>query len=648
MNMNDNYTDQLLKRYNVNKNTITDARQYSDYLLDEYNSEGKLSRTPVFQKALYLYEKFGFDEYIAENFAKFLTCMSVEQTGNDLSCLETAYILSERIYMEYPRNITITETYSECLSNYVSEIIVRDENVKPYIQLCKKEEQLFLNNKDNEHIAENFISILWQMSCFQDEEHCLKYYEFVRYISEKFPENELINDELMYIEENIRKYKELNRKRQQLSDAKQRYKCNRSLFAEYMDAINEVLLSSRDSQERETLKSIATQLFREFGHIPEARGKYVESLSYYARGKDWEILSAHIKKIYNDTPTVYIAESFAQALSDFCNVQTLSKNNSIPFDNLTEAINLLKQLHVSFADNEIIAECLVEGLESLFFKQGRIDAAVTLDEIYRIVAKYPDNDEVFEIYSDACDNYTDIYNSDYKSVLATLQQIRNECSDTLNNDDDDEYSDCDDSDDDETENSIYMKSTHERSHELIAVIDTETTWQDDVMSIGIVIAKAQSLEPIGFRYYLITPECSLGGMYASRLIFGKIKPSLIQSRNVIMEQLIHFLNSYNVDHIYAYNASYDRNHLPELSKFEWYDIMRIAAYKQYNKAIPDNAECFGTGKLKKNYGVQPIMQMLTGDKKYAETHNALLDAMDELKIMRLLGHKTDIYEEARI
>ena len=41
-------------------------------------------------------------------------------------------------------------------------------------------------------------------------------------------------------------------------------------------------------------------------------------------------------------------------------------------------------------------------------------------------------------------------------------------------------------------------------------------------------------------------------------------------------------------------------------------------------------------------GVEPILRMLC-QHTYRETHNALYDAMDELEIMRLLGHAIDCY-----
>ena len=64
--------------------------------------------------------------------------------------------------------------------------------------------------------------------------------------------------------------------------------------------------------------------------------------------------------------------------------------------------------------------------------------------------------------------------------------------------------------------------------------------------------------------------------------------------------------------------------------------------------IPDSAECCATGKLKRNYGVEPIMRLLTGSSNYYEVHNALCDAADELKIMKLLGHDLNTYTGARI
>jgi hypothetical protein len=40
--------------------------------------------------------------------------------------------------------------------------------------------------------------------------------------------------------------------------------------------------------------------------------------------------------------------------------------------------------------------------------------------------------------------------------------------------------------------------------------------------------------------------------------------------------------------------------------------------------------------------------MLTDDGRYCEVHNAIEDAVDELRIVELLGHPLEVYECARI
>ena len=123
----------------------------------------------------------------------------------------------------------------------------------------------------------------------------------------------------------------------------------------------------------------------------------------------------------------------------------------------------------------------------------------------------------------------------------------------------------------------------------------------------------------------------------------KSKTTIICRRENAIFEIIEALNKYKVKEIFAYNASFDRMHLHELNEYQWFDIMRVAAYKQYNAAIPDTAECFQTGKLKRGFGVESMIRLLTGDCKYYETHNALIDALDELKIIQLLGLPLDTY-----
>lgn len=193
-----------------------------------------------------------------------------------------------------------------------------------------------------------------------------------------------------------------------------------------------------------------------------------------------------------------------------------------------------------------------------------------------------------------------------------------------------------------------MNSKRNIDGKFFAVIDTETTWGDEVMSIGIVVADYNTLEPIDKKYYTISPEYKSGGMYSYVLNVKATKTDLLDSRPKVMEHIIKILQKYQIDSIFAYNASFDYNHLPELQAYKWFDIMKKAAYKQYNPKIPRNADCWGTGRLKRNYGVEPITRLLSGNRSYCEVHNAVCDAVDELRIMKLLGYAIEDYGHAQI
>lgn len=180
-----------------------------------------------------------------------------------------------------------------------------------------------------------------------------------------------------------------------------------------------------------------------------------------------------------------------------------------------------------------------------------------------------------------------------------------------------------------------------------AVIDTETNWNDEVMSIGVVVADSETKEKIDSVYYIIDPEYRVGGMYSDELRLDE-KGVCVADRKRALNEIGQWLDAYHVRKLFAYNASFDKRHLPEYAKYEWYDIMRLAAYRQYNKAIPCSADCCRTGKLKHGYGVESILKMFHKNEKYRETHNAVLDAEDELQIMQLLGHGLNIYDIAHI
>lgn len=177
----------------------------------------------------------------------------------------------------------------------------------------------------------------------------------------------------------------------------------------------------------------------------------------------------------------------------------------------------------------------------------------------------------------------------------------------------------------------------------IALIDTETNWADQVMSVGAVIADEETFRVVDARYHIFPQECEVGGMYSGALYLNTPVSPVVCCRKDGMQELVRWLAAYDVQMIFAYNAAFDKKHLPELGQFAWYDIMRLAAYRQQNPMIPAGADCFSTGRLKRGYGVEPMLRLLSGNHGYRETHNALFDAMDELEIMRLMGRPVEDY-----
>ena len=170
-----------------------------------------------------------------------------------------------------------------------------------------------------------------------------------------------------------------------------------------------------------------------------------------------------------------------------------------------------------------------------------------------------------------------------------------------------------------------------------AVIDTETNWEDQVMSIGTVIADEGTFQSVAAKYHILPEECAIGGMFYDALFLDTPVKPILCTREEAMEDLCDWLSQAGITSLFAYNAGFDRNHLPELWGFNWYDIMRMAIYRQHNPKIPACADCYSTGRMKRGYGVESMLRMLSGNCTYRETHNALFDALDELEIVRLLG-----------
>ena len=177
--------------------------------------------------------------------------------------------------------------------------------------------------------------------------------------------------------------------------------------------------------------------------------------------------------------------------------------------------------------------------------------------------------------------------------------------------------------------------------ERFVVIDTETNWENEVMSIGIILSSDDRFIPIDYKYIIIPEAAEVGGIYQNSLLIGNTIPDYL-NRYLAISYVEEFLQKHNTNKIFAYNAPFDLHCLPELGIYDWHDILRIAAYIQHNPAIPKDAECFSTGRLKRGYSVGDIMYFF-GEHNYTEQHNALIDAVDELRMMKYLNHPICYY-----
>lgn len=190
-----------------------------------------------------------------------------------------------------------------------------------------------------------------------------------------------------------------------------------------------------------------------------------------------------------------------------------------------------------------------------------------------------------------------------------------------------------------------------------AVLDTETTWNDPrslkfgneyadtVFSVGLVIADVKTFEIVRALYYILTPEFTENGMYAAELEMAPTSITKKCTRDECITELKSTFRQYRVCDIFAYNASFDFRHLPELTDYSWHDIMRKAAYKQFNPWLDTfPAENFySTGLLRRGRGVEHIYALLKGDEYFSETHCAIFDALDELFIMKTLAYDIHFY-----
>ena len=193
-----------------------------------------------------------------------------------------------------------------------------------------------------------------------------------------------------------------------------------------------------------------------------------------------------------------------------------------------------------------------------------------------------------------------------------------------------------------------MKNHNNQKPTTFAVIDIETNWDDEAMSIGYVIADDCDFQPIKYGYYVLG-DVSHKGMYESALKLESFayryadEVGYCGSRERAVAHIHQVFQKYQIRHLFAYNATFDQTRLPELQAYMWHDIVEKSAYKQHNPWIPTHVPTYKTGRMKSGYSAESIYQLVTQDMSFKETHNAYYDAIDELRIMFHLGHPVDTY-----
>lgn len=191
-----------------------------------------------------------------------------------------------------------------------------------------------------------------------------------------------------------------------------------------------------------------------------------------------------------------------------------------------------------------------------------------------------------------------------------------------------------------------------------AVIDTETNqsykktyggriFDGPVMSIGVVIAEIDTFNIVSRYYGIVENEAKKPAWTVAKnaLRLKGVPINTEANRETVLNTVKAGLERFGVTKIAAYNAKFDYDHLPELHDgYDWIDIMGPCQYRQFNKFLPYYLKTFKTGKVQKGYKVDDLLRYI-GKGRVEETHNALVDACDELNVMKELGNPLSLYAE---
>ena len=80
-----------------------------------------------------------------------------------------------------------------------------------------------------------------------------------------------------------------------------------------------------------------------------------------------------------------------------------------------------------------------------------------------------------------------------------------------------------------------------------AVIDTETNWNNEVMSIGVVIAEKNTFKKVDDLYFIFDPEYKIGGMFSMVLpVKGRAPKDILFTRKIAMEKFKEAFEKYGI------------------------------------------------------------------------------------------------------
>lgn len=192
-----------------------------------------------------------------------------------------------------------------------------------------------------------------------------------------------------------------------------------------------------------------------------------------------------------------------------------------------------------------------------------------------------------------------------------------------------------------------MPDIQQENLDIIAIIDAKLNFIDEIISIGIAIVDAKTFEIKTAEYFLVPEELIIDGFNNGNITIAHTYQTYFGAHKDIENHIRKLLNQYNITNIYTFNGKFIYSKLTGLQKYHWYDIMKVAAYKQYNYKLPDNLMFNDQGRLLYKCNIKDLMEILTKTYFYYTNH-ALYDVLDETKMMKLLDLNINVYDCAKM